>query len=69
MSMQFAAAILSAFEVVLMSTEDGQTLTASNTHFHEETIRYVSYPGLLLRTNECLRRVANFRCRYVARHT
>lgn len=38
-AMQFAAATLSAFEVVLMHTDDGNTLTASNTTFHEETIR------------------------------
>lgn len=52
MAMQFAAAILSAFEVVPLKTDDGQTLGPGNTTYHEHTVR----------------RVANFRCRYVPRH-
>jgi cytochrome P450 len=37
--MQFAAATVSAYEIVLCETDDGKTLTPETTTFHEETIR------------------------------
>lgn len=37
--MQFAAATVSAYDIVLCETDDGKRLRPETTTFHEETIR------------------------------